>query len=53
MNKGFRRRGPVMADALEVECWCQREVVLVPVDLVRQFQTLSCGAEDCRPLEAA
>jgi hypothetical protein len=34
---------------LPVECWCQTEIVKVPVEDVRACRTISCGAPNCQP----
>lgn len=32
---------------IAVTCWCERRVLLVPLPLVRQGRTGSCGHRDC------
>lgn len=34
---------------LPAQCWCQAEVVKVPVDDIRAGRTATCGDPDCRP----
>jgi hypothetical protein len=35
------------APALQVECWCQRAVVIVSVPMVKAGWTRSCGRPGC------
>lgn len=35
-------------DHLWAECWCQTDVVEVPVSEVRQCRTRSCGLPHCK-----
>jgi hypothetical protein len=30
-------------------CWCEAQVMKVPVEDIRACRTLSCGEPDCRP----
>lgn len=34
-------------DMFAAQCWCERKILDVPVSLVRQFKTLSCGRPGC------
>lgn len=34
---------------LPAQCWCQAEVVKVPVEEIRACRTISCGKPECRP----
>jgi hypothetical protein len=39
----------VRGERLATECWCHREILSVPADVVRRGQTWSCGAPGCGP----
>ena len=39
----------IVHDCLDATCWCEREVLPVPVALLTSGQTLSCGRKGCEP----
>lgn len=47
-----RQKGKRILDEdkpIEVACWCQRRIVLVPFSVFRAGGTGTCGAEHCHP----
>ena len=38
---------PEDGEKVDVMCWCEKQVVKVPIEDVRKGLTMTCGREDC------
>lgn len=41
-------RPPRDGEHVQVECWCQRSTVWVPIEQIRAGRTAACFRKDCR-----